>query len=106
VAYSRCTYIIVLTARGYAFGKIGNSRWPKFSIDFTQVRRSLLSGSRAGLPRQQSQSGSLPSAPVKVGTIHGAPERRWQRRRFLLTSTNRQTGRRRFGLKPDQVTRR
>jgi hypothetical protein len=47
--------------------------------DSTWMRRSLFSGSRAGFPRQQSQSGSLPPAPVEVGRFHafGAPERRW-----------------------------
>jgi hypothetical protein len=35
-------------------------------IDSTLMRRSLSSGSRAGFPRQQSQSGSLPPAPVEV----------------------------------------
>jgi len=40
-------------------------------IDTTWMRRSLASGSRAkGFPRQQSQSGSLPPAPVEVGRFH------------------------------------
>jgi hypothetical protein len=43
-----------------------------------------------GFPRQQSQSGSLPPAPVEVGRFHalGAPERRWRQRRFCIRTTS------------------
>src|ERR1700675_3347368 len=43
-----------------------------------------------GFPRQQSQSGSLPPAPVEVGRFDagGAPKRRWQQRRFCPRPPN------------------
>ena len=34
------------------------------------MEHSLVSGSQAGFPRQQSQSGSLPRTPVEVGRFH------------------------------------
>jgi hypothetical protein len=61
---------------------------PKFKCLFqlTPVRCGIASSSDRdqGFPRQQSQSGSLPPAPVEVGRFHacGAPKRRWQQRRF------------------------
>src|SRR5712672_1452984 len=39
-------------------------------IDSSWMEHSLVSGSQAGFPRQQSQSGSLPRAPVEVGRFH------------------------------------
>jgi hypothetical protein len=41
-----------------------------FQIDFGRVRRSFISGSRAGIPRQQCQSGSLPPVASRSGPVH------------------------------------
>jgi hypothetical protein len=48
-------------------------------IDSNRIEGSLITGSQVGFPRQQSQGGSLPRAPVKVGRFHVLvhQKRRW-----------------------------
>lgn len=55
-------------------------------IDSTLMRRSLASGSRAGLPTPAEPERVAPASASRSGPAPrvGAPERRWQQRRFLL----------------------
>ena len=59
----------------------GNGRWPNIKLTSFGSKVACWMD-RIGIPRQQRPNGSLPLVPRKVGAIHGAPERRWQRRRF------------------------
>jgi hypothetical protein len=69
---------------------VGYSHWPKINclLQLTPPARgvALSTDRELGFPRQQSQSGSLPPAPVEVGRFHalGAPKRRWRQRRFCI----------------------
>ena len=69
---------------GLSCHRCGNLTIPL--IDSLRMRRSFVSGPRRGLPHQQSQRGSLPPAPVKVGRFHacGAPGTALATAPFLL----------------------
>src|SRR4029453_4404215 len=69
---------------------VGYGHWPKINclLQLTHPASGVASSAdrEPGFPRQQSQGGAPPPAPVEVGRFHafGAPERRWQRRRFCI----------------------